>query len=114
MQHIPDKTRDIMVLIDLYIGNPSLYENVSPKEQSVYNELISFIAKKLSPIKEQIIKEQIEDNSRATVIRFISRYSPLTFHYSNNLAGKMQSCFSKKDFDYMYSRIEKQRPSVLN
>lgn len=91
------------ISFDIFNIHSELIEGISTDEHIFYTSYLNFFAEKLKPLKDEIGKEEDddEDGARFTEINILTEEKgPATFWgYSKELRILMESCFKKEDFE---------------
>ena len=91
------------ISFDVFNEHPELMEGISTDEHIFYTSYLKFFADKLQPLKQEIDKEEDddEDGARFTEINILTEgRGPATFWgYSKELRLRMEGCFKKEDFE---------------
>lgn len=104
------------ISFDLFNEYPELQKGVSSEEHVFYTTYLRFVADKLAPLKEQIEKEESEQEGCFTEIHiFRENKAPMSFHnYSTGLVNKMKKRFSTKDFEQLNVELANNQKRLHN
>lgn len=108
------------IVFDIFLDNHELVERAksTPEVNACLQEIYSFVADKLEPLKSEInLEERDEEGEPKGTIIFLEvsggPASILGFHgYSQVLSLRMLACFVEEDFRYIIQRIEFLRTKV--
>lgn len=109
VKFFPYPDQDIIVLFDYLMADSRRVIELSPHQELIYSELISFVRGRLIPLKDQIIADQVLNSSVCMV--FIEAPTvgiQVNFSYSESLRQKAVEAFSPGDFDYLFDKISRQ------
>ena len=107
------------ISFDLFNEHPELKKGLSTEEHVFYTEYLKFFERKLLPLREEIDKEENEDEdgARFTEIHVLhSEYGrPATFYgYSQSLKSRMIGMFSNNDFEEFKLDLENRQRGFHN
>ncbi len=96
------------IFIDIFIEDPSYESKMSEQEKIFYDGIIQLVNQRLSPLKDKIDNEEIDNNLAFTCIYVLHvvKGNFIKFAgYSDELKLKMNNCFSSEDFKYFDAKI---------
>lgn len=105
----------MVVLFDIYMQYPDIKDLVRKDVDliSFLKGITEFIFVRLDPLREEIDKEELEEQNnehkkRAIIVwLLLEKNNQITFEgYSDKLKNKMLSCFSKSDIEYFVTKMK--------
>lgn len=105
------------IIFDVHIANPNLANETSMEENIVLNEIYLFVEERVKVLQDEIEKEEREYKGKGSppaIVIYLKTKAIQPGHFSDELHNKIVNCFSQKDVEIMWLRVEAALQNLMN